>query len=183
MTLPNLIADTGKRVTDSMISGITHGRGRFTLIQPGNPYRHGRGSWIPSPQGNVAIQEIKKQSRTSYVRHLKTFQQSNDLKWVNKDLLGGDNYPLVEGLLSLIPGPGIGFGLSTLGVNQLSATHPTALARLYDKIYQIEKIGLYAGKPTHVAYFLLVDPYRKTTRGPGMGWLFHEERHTLTLTG
>ena len=173
LNLPMLGKDSGVRATRSLISGVTSRRGRWKLITPGDPSKHGRGSHVITADAKIA-------NGKKYSRLLKTFSNGIDINWVNKDLKAQSGFPVMEAALGLVPGAGTAYGLLSTALKETSGEkHASVLARVKDQVVEIEQIGNFGNKTVHVARFYIVDPYRKTNRGPGMAWLFHEERHDI----
>ncbi len=102
---------------------------------------------------------------------------------LNKELLGGESYPVLTATLSLATGiisggAGLIFTLATTGL-ALTKTTSKVLARPGDEIWHIEEIGKVNNIAIYVSAFFIVDPYRNQTFNKG--WLIHEEREEITL--
>ncbi|VAW89990.1 hypothetical protein MNBD_GAMMA17-1847 [hydrothermal vent metagenome] len=103
---------------------------------------------------------------------------------LNKELLGGESYPILTTALGIASGVISGgasliFTLTTTGL-ALSNTTSKVLARPGDEIWHIEEIGKVGNKAVYVSAFFIVDPFRK--QAINKGWLIHEEREELTLS-
>ena len=119
-------------------------------------------------------------------RKVTTFMPGSEhiVNKLNKELLGGESYPILTTALGIATGVVSGgasllFTLATTGLT-LANTTSKVLARPGDEIWHIEEIGKTGNKATYVSAFFIVDPYRK--QAPGKGWLIHEEREELVLS-
>lgn len=119
-------------------------------------------------------------------RKVYTLQQGSIqvLNKLNKELLGGESYPVLTTALGIAGGAisggaGLLFTLATTGLS-LANTSSKVLARPGDEIWHIEEIGKEGNKAIYLSAFFIVDPYRKQT--PNKGWLIHEEREELVLS-
>jgi hypothetical protein len=119
-------------------------------------------------------------------RKVKTFSTGSEkvINSLNKELLGGENYPILTTALGIAigaasGGAGLLFTLATTGLS-VGSTIQKVLARTGDEIWHIEEVGKSNGKAIYVSAYFIVDPFRKQT--PGKGWLIHEEREELLLT-
>lgn len=119
-------------------------------------------------------------------RKVKTFSPGSEhiMSILNKELLGGDSYPILTAALGIATGAvsagaGLFFTVATTGIT-LAKTANKALARQGDEIWHIEEIGKSGNKAIYISSYILVDPYRK--QSIEKGWLIHEEREELTLT-
>lgn len=121
-------------------------------------------------------------------RKVSTFSKGTDgsfTKMLNKQLLGGDSYPVLEFALGVgvgaVSGPaGMLFSVACLGLS-LSKTTYYALARDGDELWQVEQIGLDGKDTVHVSSYFLYDPLRAKGFSGANGWLIHEERVVLTV--
>jgi len=118
-------------------------------------------------------------------RKVSTLQASSihSLNTLNKELLGGESYPVLTATLGIASGAISGgasllFTLATTGIS-LANTTSKVLARPGDEIWHIEEIGKEGNKAVYLSAFFIVDPYRK--QSPNKGWLIHEEREELFL--
>ncbi|MEL7092375.1 MAG: hypothetical protein AAFN94_11630 [Pseudomonadota bacterium] len=182
MALPTLQGDSGQRLSDSLITGMTRSftRARYQLFHTTlNP--NGAG-YVNVPRhdlsGPNAIYGAKRR-----LMSLTAGADGNFTHSLNTGLQGGTSYPILEfalatgtGLIS--GGAGLLFSVATLGLS-LSRTAQRVLARGGDEIWQVEQIGLVNGETVHVGGYFLFDPYRNNGFSGGNGWLIHEERHTL----
>jgi len=172
--LTKLAPDSKMRINWLAISTFTPSSGKFRLIQMGNPFQHGRGSWIPSAEGNKA-------NGKGVAYCLYKFSSGTDpkLQSLNGHLKAESKHPYIETLFGTISTMSIGtvYSVAMYGINRAAATHYTALARIYDEICVYEQIGMVGTTPTHMARFYLVDPFRKSRSG----WLLHEERTEVVM--
>jgi hypothetical protein len=142
--------------------------------------------------GKFAIKPVKGTSSLSTInnrfsrRKVSTLQVSSihALNKLNKELLGGESYPVLTTALGIAGGVISGgasllFTLATTGLS-LANTTSKVLARPGDEIWHIEEIGKEGNKAIYLSAFFIVDPYRK--QAPNKGWLIHEEREELTLS-
>lgn len=193
-SLQELQRESGKRLPDSIITGMTSSlsRARYELIRARmNP--SGAGFITEPTDGTASLQH-----RTQSIRKLMTLPaavENSFTHMLNTALLGGTSYPILTAVLGTMAGEvsttvGLIFTVADTALT-LSRTSPRVLARPGDELWQIENIGksrgsgIFGGQSTiavHVGSYFLVDPYRSTggqTREKG--WLIHEERTELTL--
>jgi hypothetical protein len=193
-SLPELQPESGKHLSDSLITGMTRSltRARHQLIR-----------WRSNPSGYGNIYEptdgtASLLSRTHATRKLMTLSpgvEENFTYMLNTGLLGGESYPILTAVLGTIAGAasagaGLLFTIASTGLS-LSQTSQRVLARGGDELWQVEEIGksresgLFGGESTvavHVGSYFLVDAYRSRSGARNTGWLIHEERQELTLT-
>lgn len=171
------------RLPDSIITGLTKSltQARYQLIRSKvNPSGAG---FITGPTNGTASLLSNVQAR----RLLWTAKENDGfLKMLNKELQGGEGYPI----LSAVVGEGVGripvlgtavsllFSAVSAGVD-LSKTSHTVIARVGDQVWQIEEIGRVGAKIVHVGFYWVVDPCRK--QSPEKKWLIHEQRTELAL--
>ncbi len=142
--------------------------------------------------GNYATVPIKGASslatpnNTDVNRRVRTFTAGSEhiVDKLNKELLGGESYPILTTVLGIATGvvsagAGLVFTLSNTGLS-LANTASKVLARPGDEIWHHEKIGKEGNKIIYVSAFFIVDPYRRTSTTKG--WLIHEEREELSLS-
>jgi len=186
--LSKLQKHSGKRVPSSIIHGFSAARGTLTLIN----IKRISGDWVGVPAKGSASILSNLQSRNKVM----TFAGGNAafMKNLNKQLMGGDSYPILEAVLGtavgvVSGGAGLLFAATSLGVN-LARRTSDVLVRAGDEIWHIEEIGkifedniIYSDRwvPTHVSSYLIVDPYRSRGGAPEKGWLIHEERKEVIL--
>jgi hypothetical protein len=183
-SLRDLQRDSGKRVSDSVITGMTRSftRARYQLIRyRSNPSGPG---FVHEPTDGVA--SLPQNVHAS--RKLMTLSpgvENNFTFSLNTALLGGRNYPILTAVLGTITGAASGgagllFTVTSTALS-LSQTSQRVLARGGDELWQVEEIGKIGSEVWHVGSYFLVDPYRH--RGPSRtkGWLIHEERTELDV--
>lgn len=183
-SLQVLQQDSGKRISDSIITGMTRSlsRARYQLIRyTRNPT--GRGyAYLPT-DGIATLSQ-----HTQATRRLMTLPagvEDNFTYMLNTSLLGGTSYPVLTAVLGVIVGAASGgagllFTVASTGLS-LSQTSQRVLARAGDELWQVEEIGRTGSTAVHVGSYFLVDPYRN--RGPSRikGWLIHEQRTELDI--
>ncbi|VAW61738.1 hypothetical protein MNBD_GAMMA08-981 [hydrothermal vent metagenome] len=105
------------------------------------------------------------------------------MKALNRELSGGESYPILTTALGIAGGfvSGGGSILFSAALTGLSLAQKTSkvLARQADEIWHIEEIGKEGDKAVYVSSFFIAAPFRKNSKSKG--WLIHEERHDLTL--
>ncbi len=185
--LKELKPPSNKSLPNYIISGMTQSlwQARYQLITAqANP--EGAGFISVPTKGTASLLE---KENTRAARWLMTIDGADGFTaMLNKELAGGERYPVLNAVLSIATGA-ISFGagsLFTIGTTaiDLSKTHQGVQARVGDELWQLEEIGkvktAFGGwKVVHVAAYFLVDPFRART--PTKGWLIHEERHQLTI--
>ena len=142
--------------------------------------------------GKFAVKPIKgaaslaTQNNRQSTRKVSTFSAGTEhiATKLNKELLGGESYPILTTALGLATGAisggaGLFFAVATTGLTVANTTNKV-LARPGDEIWHLEEIGRVGNKATYVSAFFIVDPYRK--QAPNKGWLIHEEREELILS-
>lgn len=142
--------------------------------------------------GKYSVKPIKgasslsTQNNRQSMRKVKTLSGGHEpvINALNKELLGGESYPILTTALGIAAGAISGggallFTLATTGLS-LANTASKVLARPGDEIWHIEEIGKNGTKAVYVSSFFIVDPYRK--QAPTKGWLIHEEREEVTLS-
>lgn len=184
-SLQKLQRDSGKRIRNSVITGMTHSltRARYQLIRARkNPTGAG---YIRVPTDGVESLPQKTQS----VRKLMTLSpaatEDSFTYILNTSLLGGTSYPVLTAVLGTIAGAasagaGLLFTISSTALS-LAQTSQRVLARAGDEVWQVEEIGKVGSDVVHVGSYFLVDPYRGQGRSQVKGWLIHEERTELDV--
>ena len=116
---------------------------------------------------------------------------------LNVDLQGGDTFPWLLFGLGLVFTPlgaigtvgGIVFGAATTAIDGSRQT-TQVMARAGDEIWHVEEVGRtfednYISDDrwlaTHISSYFLVDPHRRHMREKG--WLIHESRNEIELSG
>lgn len=184
-SLQELQRDSGKRIPDSVITGMTRSltRARYQLIRSRmNP--SGAGVLYEPTDGISSLPKY-----TQSVRKLMTLSDSvteDSFTYIlNTALLGGKSYPILTAVLGTIAGAAsAGAGLLfTVASTALSVaqTSQRVLARSGDELWQVEEIGKVKSAVVHVGSYFLVDPYRGRGRSRIKGWLIHEERTELDV--
>lgn len=125
------------------------------------------------------------------IQKVMTFQNDNILAMVNRDLSGGQSYPILNFALSAIGGRatalgGLIFGLATTFMDVFK-TSTNVLARPGDELWLVEEVGIgvetgyfsSSKKPMYVQAYFLVDPNRNMNLENG--WLIHEKRMELSI--
>lgn len=188
--LPELKPPAGKRLPDSIISGMTAYLGnyqsRYQLIKvQKNPKGAGFLS-VPTKDAASLLQNIHINRKLMTVN-----ERENYISMLNKALQGGESYPTLTAILSIVAGiPTAGIGtisgiLFTAGTTAVDSTrkHQDVQARVGDELWQVEEVGKVrdgnAWKVVHVGGYLLIDPFRKQTLT--QGWLIHEERSVISI--
>ena len=109
------------------------------------------------------------------------------LPLLNKELSGGQNYPVLTAMLGAAAGPISGggsllFSAATTGIDLAKPEH-RIIARKGDEIWHVEEFGKVTKDgqvlPIYVSSFFIVDPYR--AHFAPKGWLIHEERNELVF--
>ena len=171
MALKQLPADSGQRLAWLAISTFTPSAGRFRLIKMGSPTKFGKGAWILTAAGKKSIGKM-----ATYCLHTFRTGSGTKMKKLNRYLKGASNYHVMDEVIGAIPGVGTAYGLMKTALS--GERHTDVLARIHDKVCVTEVIGKWKNKPTHMARFILVDPYRKRKKG---SWLIHEERTNVHM--
>ena len=119
-------------------------------------------------------------------RKVKTFNPGSMhvMDKLNKELLGGENYPILTALLGFAAGPisaggSVMFSVANTALS-LANTTSKVLARPGDEIWHHEKIGKQGNKVIYVSAFFIIDPYRKQANSKG--WLIDEVREEITIS-
>ena len=190
-TLPELQPDSGKHLSDSVITGMTRSlsRARYQLVRS----RHVSGSgYIYEPtNGSSSLMNNLQASRK--LMTLSAGHEGNFTYALNTALLGGTQYPVLTAVLGTAVGlasggAGLLFTVATTGLD-LARTTQRVLARDGDELWQVEAIGkirsngIFGSSTTalHVGSYFLVDPHRTRLQERTKGWLIHEQRTELTL--
>lgn len=178
--LQELRAESGKRLPDHVIHGIT----RFApdrklpvqlTIANGRPVA----KWGGGAGGGALRSEQK-------FKTLGPEPNDNLALQLNDALLGGADYPILGAVMGTAVGVGTGGAgfLFTVATTALSVAKSTrrVLARDGDELWRVEEIGkvLRAGLPvpTLLTAYFLVDPFRGQSSG-SRGWLLHEARYDI----
>jgi hypothetical protein len=178
--LPELGQPTSARLPQSIRDGfMVYSSQRFLLIKV---HFEGAGRnlhYRPAPGINLGLKNSSKRRLFNFDADHAKFQ-----KTVNRQLAGGESYPILTGLLSI--GAGIAsFGAGTVFTLVTAAADSgrqvqTVMARLGDELWQVELVGKKKGKIVHVEYFVLWDPYRRDAEVPS-DFIIHEERREVVV--
>lgn len=184
-SLQELQKDSGKRIPDSVITGMTLSltRARYQLIRARkNPSGAG---FLYEPTDGVSsllknTQSIRKLMTVSPASNEDSFTFT-----LNTALLGGTSYPILTAVLGTIAGvASMGAGLLFTAAStalSVAQTSQRVLARAGDELWQVEEIGKVKSDVVHVGSYFLVDPYRGRGQSRIKGWLIHEERTELDV--
>ena len=183
-SLQVLQQDSGKRISDSIITGMTRSlsRARYQLVRyTRNPSGQG---YVYLPTDGIATLP----QHTQAARKLMTLPagiEDNFTYMLNTALLGGRSYPILTAVLGTLTGvvsggAGLLFTVASTGLS-LSQTSQRVLARAGDELWQIEEIGKIGSTAVHVGSYFLVDPYRDRGQSRIKGWLIHEQRTELDI--
>jgi hypothetical protein len=183
-SLQELQQDSGKRIPDSVVTGMTlsFSRARYQLIRSrANPSGAG---FIDEPTDGIASLP----RNTQAIRKLRTLPagiEDNFTYMLNTALLGGKSYPILTAVLGTLAGAvsvGAGF-LFTVASTALSVaqTSQRVLARAGDELWQVEEIGKIGSTAVHIGSYFLVDPFRGRGQSRIKGWLIHEQRTKLDI--
>lgn len=180
--LPQAPRATNKRLATPVIYGITHKEGHklVNVARVGGDYVK-----VPSPGVDLMRNNAAKERRIRFSESNRSFMDS-----LNRSLAGGEDYPLLVGLLSIgtglfSAGAGILFTVVTTATSAAKTTQPTR-ARVGDEIWSLELItrGPTDGGSSsfqHIQYYLLVDPFRQGNSQIPSEWVIHEERTKLLI--
>lgn len=183
-SLQELQKDSGKRISDSVITGMTQSltRARTQLIRPQRNPSGGGFIYQPTDGFDSLLQN------TQAVRKLMTLPAATENNFtfsLNAALLGGKSYPILTAVLGTVVGAmtapgGLLFTVVSTGLS-LAQSSQRVLGRVGDELWQVEEIGKSGTSIIHVCSYFLVDPYRKSPQSRVKGWLIHEERKELTF--
>lgn len=182
LKLPTLPAATKKKLVDSVIHGLMVG-------VRSNPHvlldlDASRGPWlqkfVPDPKVDLMTKNASRRKVLSLNPTHTGFMSS-----LNLALKGGEDYPLLTGLLGITTGllsggAGLLFSLVTIGVSASKVSQPIR-ARLGDEIWQVEILGKEGQKIMHLEYFVLVDPLRAKVPNLASEWVIHEDRKEVEV--
>lgn len=179
--LQELQKQSNRQLNPVIMSSIQDHAKPRTLVEP-VLIANGRFSVKPVKGTSSLITPNNRQSK----RKVCTFLPGSEhvTNKLNKELLGGESYPILTTTLGIATGlvsggAGLLFTLAATGMT-LANTASRVLARPGDEIWHIEEIGKVGNKGVYVSAFFIVDPYRK--QAPSKGWLIHEEREDLILS-
>ncbi len=184
--LPAIIdSDTGVRLATSHIYGFTAVGGGIELVKI--TLRDGKWGGVPK---DVQLTKIGARKR------MLAFSNANKgfLEIVNKDLAGGDSFPVLKAVLGVATGvvsfgAGLAFTVLTTA-SEISQSKSPVLARFGDEVWREEKIGKtvsssFFGKDrqvgVHIARYFLEDPFRRQRNIVPYKWLVVEKRTDLFL--
>lgn len=181
--LPDLKADSGKRLPTHIIIGMTS-RSSYQLVRTSNnpsgpgvvttPKRD-LSSLLQNPHAEQKLMTIPPGGETGFTAML------------NTALLGGESYPILSAVAGTVAGAisgGAGL-LFTIGTTALDASRTTqrVLARPGDELWLVEEVGKRrngnAYSVVHIGSYFLVDPYRR--QSTVQGWLIHESRTEIRV--
>lgn len=145
-------------------------------------------NWVMKPKGGAESLWIA--SNRCFRRKTKTLTtgaHGNLIQILNRELLGGQNYPILTTMLGGLAGmasvgAGLVFSAAAAGLDAARPVHQV-LVRDGDEVWHVEEIGKEKNgsqqKPVYVSSFFIVDPYRR--HSATKGWLIHEDRYELIL--
>ncbi len=120
-------------------------------------------------------------------RKLLTFGEPNQAfrKSVNKDLSGGESYPILTTILGL----GAGFVSAGAGCLWTGFTTTLSLARDSqpvrvrdgDEVHQLEIVGVRGNTFEYLEWIILVGPFRVKANRHIKQWIIHDERHEVRI--
>jgi hypothetical protein len=180
--LPNAPKATNKSLATSVVYGITHKEGHKLV----NVARIG-GDYVKVPNSGVDLMRTNaaKELRVKCSDANRGFMES-----LNRSMAGGEDYPLLTGLLSIgaglfSAGAGILFTIASSAVSAAKSTQPTR-ARIGDEVWSLEVVTrgpTEGGSSTflHIQYYLLVDPFRQGNHQIPSEWVIFEERTRLVI--
>jgi len=187
-SLQELQNDSGKRISDSIITRMTRSmtRARYQLIRSrNNPSGAG---FLPEPTNGAS--SLSNAKNTQSIRKLMTVSPATGEDGftfsLNTALLGGKSYPILNAVLgtaagAVSMGAGLLFTVASTALS-LAQTSQRVLARSGDELWQVEEIGKKESRIIHVGSYFLVDPYRgRGGQSRIKGWLIHEERTELDV--
>lgn len=181
-SLPPAPKATGKSIVTPIIYGITAEKGQELVST-----QRVDGDWVKVPNPRVDLRH----TNAARSRRLK-FNTANAgfLERFNKAVAGGEDYPILSGLLGIgvgmfSAGAGVLFSLTTMAVSSGRNVQPIR-ARLGDEIWSLEVVSkgpVKDGSSTllHTQYFVLVDPFRQKDTQVPSEWVFHESRTQLVI--
>ena len=180
---------SGKSLPTPIIYGFTSSPAYkgFQLAE----LRHvtGRNIRVDRPNVSLMTSQFASQKVMTFTPENAAGGQKNFTGMVNDELLGGDDYPVLTGVLSILIGAvSAGAGIAFTVVTTALATQKTVqriLVREGDELWLTELVGkAREGNDTkvyHASYFWIVDPYRKVGGRDGYAVIVHEDRDELVL--
>ncbi len=179
--LQELQNQSGRRL-NGVITALIQDHSKPSALVRKELVANGQFALVPKKGG----QSLLNANNRDVFRKVKTFNPGSMhvMDKLNKELLGGENYPVLTALLGFAAGPISAGGSLVFSVanTALSLAHTTSrvLARPGDEIWHHEKIGKQGNKVIYVSAFFIIDTYRKQANSKG--WLIHESREEVTIS-
>jgi hypothetical protein len=177
--LPELRADSGRRLPSGIIHGMTVGTQSGLQMQPAIS------GGVPGFKRTAATGNRIRANQKLKTLHAELDENFTTL--LNDALQGASDYPVLNAVLGTAVGVGTGgasllFTITTTAIS-MAKTSARVLARDGDEIWRVEEIGRVtnAGRvqPTYLLAYFLIDPYRQQSASH-KGWLLHEARYPLS---
>ncbi|WP_454063421.1 hypothetical protein [Candidatus Nitrospira salsa] len=190
--LSKLPAKTDRKLMSSTIAGLKAEQAGGGFAMTGDPLQLIEGkrvrSWIKGPHYVQIPDPDVNLLKTNVVRRkLLSFNPKNEKfrKSVNKDLSGGESYPILTTFLGI----SVGFVSGGAGLVWTGITTAVSLAndpqpvrvRDGDEVHQIEIVGVRNGKIEHLEWLILIDPFRVKANRNIKQWIIHDERREVHL--
>lgn len=188
--VPALPKPINKTILDSTMAGLKAYRAGGGFSRTGDPHQltdmERRKHWFYGQQYvHVPDKDVDLFKKNTARRKLMAFTAGNAAfrKSLNKDLSGGEDYPLLTTMLGLTTGfisAGAGFlwtGFTT-ALALAKETQPVR-ARDGDEVHQLEVVGKFENQLTYVEWIILVDPFRVKANRDIRQWIISESRHRL----
>ena len=190
--LPKLPGKVNRRLMSSTIAGLKAERAGGGFAMTGDPHqlvdvRSGRHWFWGRQYHQIPDRDVDLQKTNVARRKLLTFGAQNQefRKSVNKDLSGGETYPILTTILGL----GVGFVSAGAGYLWTGFTATLLLAsdsqpvrvRDGDEVHQLEIVGVRNGKFEYLEWIILVDPFRVKANCHIKQWIIHDERQEVRI--
>ena len=191
--LPKLPKKIDRNLSDATIAGLKATRAGGGFARTGDPHQlteptkkyhwfHGP-HWVQSPDPDHDLMKTNPARRK-----LMIFGPSHEQfrRSVNKDLSGGETYPLLTTALGVAAGfVSGGVGLVWTGLTTaLSLATDTQAVRVRDgdEVHQVEIVGVSDGKIMHLEWLILIDPFRAKAGRDIKQWILHDERNEVHIS-
>jgi hypothetical protein len=190
--LPKLPGKVDRRLMSSTIAGLKAERAGGGFSMTGDPRQlvdvKSSNHWFWGRQYHQVPDRDVDLLKTNVARRkLLTFSEKNQefRRSVNKDLSGGESYPILTTILGLGAGfvsAGAGF-LWTGFTTALSLARDTQPVRVRDgdDVHQVEIVGVRNGGLEYLEWIILVDPFRVKANRHIKQWIIHDERHEVRM--
>lgn len=190
--LPGLPSRIDRRLQSSTIAGLKAERAGGGFARTGDPRQLVEvGSdthWFwgrqyhqePDPDVDLMKTNVARRKLLTFDARNETFRRS-----LNKDLGGGESYPILTTVLGLTAGfvsAGAGYlwtGFTT--ALALSQDAQEVRARDGDEVHQIEIVGKNGNRIEYVEWLVLVDPFRLSALRNIRQWVIHDEREEVRV--